>query len=66
VICLIKPDNGLTALLPAACGLAGMIGYLTTPALKLGTGWTWHLLICIVLLVLGVYGLMQLVKEMRG
>ncbi len=66
VICLIKPDKGATPLLSTACGLAGMIGYLTTPALKLGTGWAWHLLICIALLALGVYGVVQWVKEMRG
>ncbi len=66
VICMIKPDAGAAPLLPAACGLAGIIGYLTTPALKLGAGWAWHLLICIALLALGVYGLMQWVKELRA
>lgn len=66
VLCLIKPDNGWTALLPTACGLFGAIGYLTTPALKLGMGWTWHLLLCIALLVLGVFGLVQWIREIRG
>lgn len=65
-LCLIKPEKGAMALLPTVCGAAGMIGYLTTPALKLGAGWAWHLLICIALLVLGVYGVVQWVREMRG
>ena len=64
VVCLIKPDSGMVSLLPAACGAAGVIGYLAVPALKLGTGWMWHLLICAVLLVLGIYGAVRWVKEM--
>lgn len=66
VICLIKPDKGASALLPAVCGAAGMIGYLTTPALKLGAGWAWHLLICVALLALGVYGIVQWAKELKN
>ena len=66
VICPVKPEHVLTPVLPAACGLAGTIAYLTTPALKLGAGWTWHLLICMVLLVLGVYGLAKRIGKMRS
>lgn len=66
VLCLIKPDKGWTALLPTLCGAAGTIAYLTDAALKLGSGWAWHLLICIVLLALGIYGLTQWIKEIRS
>lgn len=66
VCCLIAPHKGAVPLLPAACGLAGVIGYLTTPALKLGTGWAWHLLICIVLLLLSGYSLIEWVKKLRA
>ena len=65
-LCLAAPGKGAAPLLSAACGIAGMIGYLTTPALKLGTGWAWHLLICIGLLALGAYSLMQQIKELRA
>jgi len=65
-LCLIKPDKGMTTLLPALCGAAGTWAYLTTPALKLGAGWAWHLRICIALLALGIYSLMQWAKEMKN
>lgn len=32
------------------CGLMGTVSYLTNPALKLGSGWIVHLLLCILLL----------------
>ena len=66
VICLLKPDKSLTPVLPVGCGLAGVIGYLGTPALRLGAGWVWHLLICVALLGLGIYGITQWVMELRG
>lgn len=66
VLCLIKPDKGMTTLLPTLCGAVGGIAYLTTPALKLGSGWAWHLLICIALLALGVCSLVQWAKEMKN
>lgn len=66
VLCLIKPDSGWTPVLPAACGVAGLIAYLGSAALRLGTGWTWHLLICIVLTALGIYGLTLQVKAMKN
>ena len=58
-LAVVKPEKSLTPLLPTVCGAAVLLGYLTTPALRLGTGWTCHLLIGTVLLALGVYGLMQ-------
>lgn len=66
VFCVTKPDAGATSLLPAGCGIAGIIAYLTEPALKLGAGWMGHLVICIVLLVLGVYGIAQWVRDLRS
>ena len=66
VLCLIKPEQGITAVLPTLCGAAGIICYLTVPALKLGSSWAWHLLICIALLALGVIGLVQWYKDLRA
>jgi len=66
VLCLIKPDKGMISLLPTLCGVVGGIAYLTTPALKLGSGWAWHLLICIALLALGIYSLVQWGKDMKN
>ncbi|MBR5547182.1 MAG: hypothetical protein IKU70_09435 [Clostridia bacterium] len=66
IFCLLKADQNWVGLFPLACGAAGAVAYLTIPALRLGVGWTWHLLLCIVLAVLGGYGLMQQVKEMKS
>ena len=66
VFCLVKPEKGWTPILPTACGLVGAIAYLTTGALRLGAGWTWHLLICIALLALGIVGFASQMKELRS
>lgn len=66
VVCLFAPHKGATPFVPAVCGLTGMIGYMTTPALKLGTGWIWHFLICIALLMLGVYSLIECARQRRA
>lgn len=63
VLCLIKPDRRWTAVLPIACGAAGTICYLSNAALKLGMGWTWHLLICILLLAIGIFNLACQMKK---
>ena len=44
VLCIVKRDNALSALVPAACGVIGTIGYLTQPAFRLGSGWELHCL----------------------
>ena len=43
-------------LLPVACGLSGLIGYLSTPALKTGMGWRWHVVICAAMLIVAIAG----------
>ena len=65
IFCLMKADQNWVGLFSLACGVAGAVAYLTTPALQLGTGWTWHLLLCIALAMLGVYELTQQVQEMK-
>lgn len=57
VLCVIKAGDLLPSLFPAACGLSGIIGFLAKPALRLGSGWVWMLLISIVLLAGGVYAI---------
>ena len=66
VVCLVKPEKSLTALMPTVCGAAVLIAYLTTPVLRLGAGWTWHLLIGTLLLALGIYGLMQRFGKLKN
>lgn len=62
VLCLAKADRPLAGLMPAACGLTGVIGYLTSPAMRLGTGWVLHLLVCAGMLAMGICTL----REMAG
>ena len=65
IFCLVKADQNWVGLFTLACGAAGAVAYLTIPALQLGTGWAWHLLLCIVLAMLGVYELTQQVQEIK-
>lgn len=53
VLCLLKQHKLYTPIVAALAGLAGTIGYLFTPALKLGQGWGVHLLLSVLLLLLG-------------
>ena len=55
VLCVIKPGEWLASLLAVACGLSGVIGFLTCPALRLGSAWAMQLLLCILLLCGGGY-----------
>lgn len=59
VLCLLKSANPFVSLLPAACGLAGTWGYLTGTAFHVGSGWVFHLILCIVLLALGLISLLS-------
>ena len=62
VLCLIQSDNPFVSLLPAACGLAGTWGYLTGAAFHVGSGWVFHLILCIALLALGLISLISLLS----
>lgn len=62
VLCLIQSDNPFVSLLPAACGLAGTWGYLTGAAFHVGSGWEFHLILCIALLALGLISLISLLS----
>lgn len=63
VICLLKRDSRMAALLPTACGAAGAVGYLGNAALRLGNGWAFHLLLCIAIAAAGVLCLINAKKE---
>lgn len=54
ILCLIKSEVAVCALIPAAVGGIGIWGYLSQAALQLGSGWILHLILCIALLIAGV------------
>ena len=47
VLCIWKSDVSFMALIPLACGLVGIWGYLSQPAFQLGANWVLHLFVCI-------------------
>lgn len=66
VLCLIKPDNMLVSLLPAACGLVGIWGYLSKAAFRLGANWQLHLVLCIAILAAAAISLLSGLKEIKA
>ena len=51
VLCIWKSDIPFVSLIPLACGLAGIFGYASQPAMQLGTNWVLHLVVCIAMVV---------------
>ena len=54
IVCLKWNDSSLSSLLPAACGVLGICGYLMIPAMQLGNMWILHLLVSAAMLVTAV------------
>ena len=63
VVCVWKMDNPLAVLLPMACGLAGVWGFLAKAAFRLGSTWSFQLVLCIALIALGAVALVSGLKK---
>lgn len=63
VLCAMKPGTLLAALLPTACGLSGVIGFLAEPALRLGSTWGLMFLLCLLMLCGGAYTLYTTLQQ---
>ncbi len=50
ILCIAKSDITFVSLIPLACGLVGVWGYLFQPAFQLGTNWVLHLLVCVAMI----------------
>ena len=67
VLSIVKVNSPLCALLPAACGLVGTIGYLIQPVFRLGSGWALHCLFSVAMLAVAAVTLATgLRRTMRG
>ena len=67
VLSIVKVNSPLCALLPAACGLVGTIGYLIQPVFRLGSGWALHCLVSVAMLAVAAVTLATgLRRTMRG
>lgn len=62
IMCIIMSDNLLVGLLPLGCGLVGIWGYLSKAAFQLGTNWSLHLIICIIMVVVAALRMLFIAK----
>lgn len=65
VLCILKMNNALSALVPLACGLVGTFGYLLHPAYRMGSGWQLHCLVCVAMAALAAVALAAGLRRMR-
>lgn len=65
VLCILKMNNALSALVPLACGLVGTFGYLLHPAYRMGSGWQLHCLVCVAMAALAAVVLAAGLRRMR-
>lgn len=66
LLCLTKPHTPIIKILPAACGLVGLWGYLTEPVFRLGTNWGIHLLVCAALLIVAGGFLFCYIRDIKN
>lgn len=65
VLCILRMNNALSALVPLACGLIGTFGYLLQPAYRMGSGWQLHCLVCVAMAALAAVTLAAGLRRMR-
>ena len=65
VLCILRMNNALSALVPLACGLIGTFGYLLQPAYRMGAGWQLHCLVCVAMAALAAVTLAAGLRRMR-
>lgn len=63
VLCIWQMNNPLAGLLPIACGLSGVWGFLTKAAFRLGSTWGMQHALCIGLIALGAAALVVGLKK---
>ncbi|MGN0762601.1 MAG: hypothetical protein ACI4MK_04395 [Aristaeellaceae bacterium] len=63
VVCIWKMNNPLAGLLPIACGLSGVWGFLAKAAFRLGSTWGFQFTLCIGLIALGAAALVVGLKK---
>lgn len=55
----IKIGHAWVGAFPAVCGLVGVWGYLSKAVFQMGSHWGLHLALCVVLLIIGVFNLVD-------
>ena len=63
ILACVQNGHVLTSVVHLAAGACGAWGYLTLPAMQLGSGWLLHLALCLALVACGVTGVAAAIKE---
>ena len=66
VLCVMKSDIGLMALLPAASALSGIYAFALKPVFRLGSTWIVQLVLCIAILAMAIITVIVGNKENIG
>ena len=66
VFCLINSDKHILSLLPISAGTAGVWAFLSSPALRLGSGWIIQLVLSVLLLLVGVLTFLMGLKSEKA
>lgn len=59
ILCVMKSSVSLVSLIPGACGLLGIIGYLVKPAFRLGSNWIVHMIVFALLVAISVISIVK-------
>ena len=65
VLCILRMNNALSALVPLVCGRIGTFGYLLQPAYRMGAGWQLHCLVGVAMAALAAVTLAAGLRRMR-
>ena len=63
VLCVMKSDIGLMALLPAAASLSGIYAFALKPVFRLGSTWIIQLVLCIAILAVAIFTVVNSLKK---
>ena len=63
VLCIMKSDIGLMALLPAAASLSGIYAFALKPVFRLGSTWIIQLVLCIAILAVAIFTVVNSLKK---
>ena len=66
IFILLKPNKAWTFMFPLACGISGVIGYLTQPVLQAGNLWIVHLILSCLIIVGTVIPCIHFIKAIKS
>jgi len=64
--CLLNSEKYMFSLLPISAGIAGVWAFLSSPALRLGSGWIIQLVLSVLLLLVGILTFLMGLKSEKA